>query len=239
VTAKLRRRRALLLLLLLAAASGGLAASEVRRRVRSVEQQVGPAVPVVVAARDLAVGAQLRPRDLETHEVPERFVPSDAIPSRDEAVGASAAVPLAAGSYLTAGALGAGEGRGREGGGLRRGERAIEVGVTGGEALGESAAPGARVDVLVSTEPHAASGRTFVALEDVELLGLSARSGDAIGAGGAGARAATATATLRVTLRQAVYLAAADNYARELRLLARPPGDRARTGPASVGSGAL
>ena len=31
---------------------------------------------------------------------------------------------------------------------------------------------------------------------------------------------------LRVTLRQAVYLTAADNFGREIRLLARPPGDR-------------
>lgn len=238
MTAKLRRRRALLLLLL-ATASGGLTASEVRRRVRTVEQQVGPALPVAVAAHDLAVGAQVRRGDLETRRVPERFVPPDAVASASQAVGATAALPLAAGSYVTAGALGAGASGGREPGALRRGQRAVEVGVTGGEALGEAAGPGARVDVLVSTEPRAASGRTFVALEDVELLGLRPRSEDGIGAGGADSRDATATATLRVTLRQAVFLAAADNYARELRLLARPPGDHTHAGAASVGSGAL
>jgi pilus assembly protein CpaB len=32
-------------------------------------------------------------------------------------------------------------------------------------------------------------------------------------------------ATLRVTVRQAVYLAAAQAFAREIRLLARAPGD--------------
>jgi len=30
-------------------------------------------------------------------------------------------------------------------------------------------------------------------------------------------------------VRQAVYLTAADNFGREIRLLIRPPGDRART----------
>jgi pilus assembly protein CpaB len=35
-------------------------------------------------------------------------------------------------------------------------------------------------------------------------------------------------ASLRVTLRQAVYLAAAQDFARELRLLPRAAGDRSR-----------
>jgi pilus assembly protein CpaB len=36
-------------------------------------------------------------------------------------------------------------------------------------------------------------------------------------------------ASLRVTLRQAVYLAAAQSFAREIRLLPRAAGDRATT----------
>ena len=44
------------------------------------------------------------------------------------------------------------------------------------------------------------------------------------------------SASLRVTLRQAVYLAAAQSFARELRLLPRAAGDRERAGPlADVG----
>jgi pilus assembly protein CpaB len=42
-------------------------------------------------------------------------------------------------------------------------------------------------------------------------------------------------ATLCVTVRQAVFLAAAQAFAREIRLLARAPGDRRRTAPAAVG----
>ena len=41
-------------------------------------------------------------------------------------------------------------------------------------------------------------------------------------------------ATLRVTVRQAVYLAAAGSFAREIRLLARAPGDRRRVGAVSA-----
>ena len=55
---KARRRRGLLLLCV-ALACGGLAASQVAERERSVEQRVGPLVPVLVAARDLDSGARL------------------------------------------------------------------------------------------------------------------------------------------------------------------------------------
>jgi len=112
----------------------------------------------------------------------------------------------------------------------------LEIAVAGGEALSQLGGSGAHVDVLVSTERGDSSGRTFLALEDVELLDLrEGGGGDSEGAAGK----ATATATLRVTLRQAVYLTAAQNFAREVRLLPRPPGDRGRAGRTAVGAGDL
>jgi pilus assembly protein CpaB len=113
--------------------------------------------------------------------------------------------------------------------------------VAGGEALSGSAAPGSRVDVLVSTEGGSGRGRSFLALEDVEVMALRAAGGGSqAGAGGSSDRPApTAVATLRVTLRQAVYLTAAQNFAREVRLLPRPPGDRGRLGRQSVAEGGL
>jgi pilus assembly protein CpaB len=96
------------------------------------------------------------------------------------------------------------------------------------------------VDVLVSTEPGAGGGGTVLALAGAELLRVSASSGEYADpdAPPDASSAPTALATLRVTLRQAVYLTAADNFAREIRLLARPPGDRSRPGVA-VASGDL
>jgi pilus assembly protein CpaB len=225
------RRRRGLLLLALALASGGLAASQVHRRERSVEERVGQLVPVVVAARHLPAGASLRPGALAARRVPARFVPPDTLSSTAGLAGARTAVALAAGSYLTAGHL---EGRRGAGAGDRQslgpGERALEVAVSGGGAL-DGAAPGTRVDVVLTTEPHDGAGRSFVALEDVELLGL--RSGvDAAGYDAdveGDTPAETALATLRVTLRQAVYMTAAENFAREVRVLVRPPGDRRRS----------
>ncbi len=127
---------------------------------------------------------------------------------------------------------------------LRRGERAVQVAVAGGDPLGQAGGPGARVDVLVSTEPRDGAGRTFLALEDVELLALggspAARpADDGPGEGTGAAATASTTATLRVTQRQAVYLTAAQNFAREVRLLPRPAGDARRAGRSAVSAAGL
>jgi pilus assembly protein CpaB len=81
--------------------------------------------------------------------------------------------------------------------------------------------------VLVTRERSGGSGSTRLALEDAEVLSAvpaAADSGDAP-AGGLPRMALG----LRVTVRQAVYLAAAESFAREIRVLARAPGDRRRT----------
>src|SRR3954447_26607505 len=163
-----RRRRALILLSL-ALASGGLAASQVSGTVKRVEARVGRPLPVLVARHDLPAHSQLKAGDLAIREVPGRFVPRDALSTPGEVAGARTAVPLPAGGYVTAGALG---GARREGGGLPGGHRAVEVAVAGGEPLAEQTGAGGRLSVLVSTEAHAGEGRTFLALQDVELLSL-------------------------------------------------------------------
>lgn len=234
------RRRRGLVLLVLALACGALAASEVGDRMSEVEGRIGVPVPVVVAARDIEPGAELSRADLRLSHVPQRFAPPDAPISPDQAVGLRTAGPVAAGSPITAGVVGATTG-GEDPRALRGGERAVEIAVAGGASLLETAVPGARVDVLVSTDPGDGPGSSFVALEDVELLGLAASAqGDApLDADLSVAPATSAVATLRATLRQAVYLTAAQSYAREIRLLPRPAGDRRRVGRATVGANDL
>jgi pilus assembly protein CpaB len=235
-----RRRRRGAILVSLSLACGGLAASRVQTRASEVEAQVGRLVPVLVTLEDVPPGGRLRPRRLAIRQVPERFAPRGGLASPEQAAGQRVAGALAAGDYVTAGALatetdGAG---GRPGTPIRRGERSVEVAVAGGEELA-TAPPGTRVDVIVTTEPGsgAGGGRTYVALQDVELLG--ARPAEAAGAGDGPAAHATTTATLRVTLRQAVFLTAAQSFAREIRLLARPPGDRRAAPPLAVRAGGL
>jgi Flp pilus assembly protein CpaB len=207
-------------MLLVALGCGGLAASEVRERERRAAAAVGPSVPVVVAQRDIPAARRLRPGDLVLRRVPVRFTPPDALRVAAGLDGVRLAVPVAAGSYLTAGLL---EGAAREEGGLRAGERAVEVAVGGGSSLA-GAAPGARVDVVVSTPGDQGAGQAFVALENVELLALRSGGGEAGG-----------LATLRVSAREAVQLLAAADFAQRVRLLVRPPGDRTLIGPAAAG----
>ena len=220
-----RRRRAAVLLSL-ALACGGLAAARVSDRVERAERRTGPLVPVLTAARDLGAGDEIGRGAVAVAEVPARYAPPDAIADPAAVIGARPAVAAVRGAYVTASLLGAGAGPRGAAGPLRRGERAVEVPVTGGSPSAEPAAFGQRVDVVVSTEPRSGPGRSFLALEDVELLAFRPGGGD----GGERPERADGVATLRVTVRQAVYLSAAGNYAREVRLLPRPAGDRGRTG---------
>jgi len=217
------RRRRGLLLLAVALASGGLAASDVHERERRAADQLGPSVDVLVAAQDLRVGEPVRRGAVAIRRVPVRFVPPDALSSAAGVLGARPTVPVASGGYLGAGLFQGGE-AGRGSGALRRGQRAVTVEVAGGASMA-ALAPGARVDVLVSTEGGAGRGRTTMALGGVELL----RLGEA-GTRSDSSGAPTALATLRVSVRQAIYLTAADNFAREIRVLGRPPGDTSRAG---------
>jgi pilus assembly protein CpaB len=211
-----------------------------------VEARVGSPVPVVVARQDLAAGKEIDPGALErlvgVEDVPEKFAPPDSFVDPDEIAGLAPAVPVATGSFLTASHFAASQDTPGSGAGpLRPGERIVEVAVAGGEALA-SLAPGSRVDVLVSTEPRTGSGSTFVALEGVPLVGIAGAPGGGglePASGEGAAAAATALATLRVSVRQAVYLTAAQNFAREVRLLPRPAGDRTRSGRFGVSAAGL
>jgi pilus assembly protein CpaB len=232
-------RRRGLLLLSVALASGGLAASQVHERERREAERLGPAVQVLVATRDIRAGARIARGAVGLRRVPARFAPPDALPSPEAVIGARAATAVAANGYLTASLFEGGEDL--RDGALRRGERAVTVEVAGGTALA-GLQSGARVDVLVSTETGAGGGRTTMALAGAELLRVDAgSSGPYEGAGpasGPPSAGPTALATLRVSLDQAIYLTAADNFAHEVRLLPRPPGDHSRAG-GSVSQGQL
>jgi pilus assembly protein CpaB len=218
-----RRRRAALLLGL-ALALGALAASDVARREAALRDQVGPAVAVLVAARPLDADRRLAPEDLALRRLPERFAPAGGALVPELVVGERLAVPVPAGApigeHLLARAPAA------PGAAVRRGERAVDVVATGSAA---ALATGARVDVLVTRERGSGGGGTELALEDVEVL--AARPAPARDGGGP-----QVAATLRVTVHQAVYLAAAGAFARDIRLLARAPGDHRLAGRARVGA---
>jgi len=216
----MNRRRRGIVLGGLALALGALAASDVAGREAALERRVGPAVDVVVARRALPEGRVLAAADLAVRRVPARFAPAGAIARPGELVGLELGAPVAAGADLSAAAIAAADAP-PPGAPVRAGERVAEVVATGSAA---AIRPGTRVDVLVTREATGgAGGRTLLALQDVEVLAAAPCAGDGTPDAPAGARVAV---SLRVTLRQAVYLAAAQAFARELRLLPRAAGDR-------------
>jgi Flp pilus assembly protein CpaB len=191
----------------------------------SVAGQYGELRPVLVASRDLPRGELIDPRDLgsrlEIRRVPQSFVPPGALTSIGDAVGRVPATPLAAGSYLLESQLTVPRRtRKRRKPALAHGLRPVQIAVTGAEALSAAGGSreGARVDVVVTTEPNVGGrGRTFVAAEGVELLALS-EGGLAGGEEGLGDTAGW-NATLALSRDQALRLIQAENFARQVRLM--------------------
>ncbi|MCW3002378.1 MAG: cpaB [Conexibacter sp.] len=210
-----RRRRAALLLGL-ALLLGALAASDVAGRESALQRSVGPAVPVVVTRTRLAAGAQLDARHLGIRRVPSRFAPTSGYASVSALAGTRTAVALEAGQDVTPAVVD--DGTRAAGAPVRPGERVADL-IARGSA--ELVRPGGRVDVLVTRERGDGGGSTSVALEDAEVL-AAAPAADA----GQGDPGPQVEVSLRVTVRQAVFLAAAQSFARELRLLPRAAGDR-------------
>ena len=214
-----RRRRAALLLGL-ALVLGALAASDVARRERALREQVGPAVEMLVASAPLEAGRRLEPGDVAVRRVPERFAPAGAL-APDLLVGQRLAVDVPAGAPLdvhlleradiAAGPL------------IRRGERAAEVVA---RASPELVVDGVHVDVLIIR-----GRRTGLVLDDVEVIGSRPVPEDA--REGAGPQV---MATLRVTVPQAVYLAAASvvRARRSACSCGRPATARRRVGRSSA-----
>jgi pilus assembly protein CpaB len=214
-----RRRRALLLAGL-ALLLGGLAASDVASRESALREGLGPSVGVVVARTDLEAGSTIRRDALSLREVPERYAPRGSVADPAALVGLRLSADVAAGQELLPALVATPGGSRAPGPAVRPGERVAEV--VAAAPVGQVAA-GGRVDVLVTRDDRpGAPGRTVLALEDVEVLAVAgAPPAESDGA-------ARVAASLRVTLRQAVYLAAAGSFAREVRLLPRAAGDRAR-----------
>jgi pilus assembly protein CpaB len=188
----------------------------------SVARGYGALRPVVVAAAQLPAGKALTPtaaeRDLEVRQVPARFVPDGALRDPAEALGLVPAAAIPSGAYLLAPQLRPPRSD-APGPRLAGDRRPVQISVSGAEALavGGGTAVGARVDVVVTTEPRdAGAGHTYVAASGVPLLALGAApEGDATG---------TAEATLGLTRPQALRLIAAESFARQVTVM--PRGER-------------
>ena len=211
-----------------ALACAALAAAMTGGYREDIQSELGPLRSVVVASVRIpahqAIAAKQIDKLLDVRRVPARFAPAGALAIPDQAAGRAPTAAIPAGTYVLAAQL-------REPGKhhppkhharLAPGSKPVEISVTGAEALAAGGADpvGARVDVVVTTEPGpgGGSGRTYIAAKDVRLLAL-AQSGDAGSNGYATPDADPWTATLALTRSQALRLIQAENFARGVRLI--------------------
>jgi Flp pilus assembly protein CpaB len=170
MSASARRRRGVLLLLV-AALAGSMAAQRVRREERMIQSQIGAPVPVVIARAAIPARTRISPQQIQTDlavaRVPRRYVPPGAVRDPLKLVGSTTAVDIPRGGYLTDATLASARDPRSL---LHAGERAIDVEVSGGARLAALGGPGARVDVVVTTEPRNGSPRAFVAADGAELM---------------------------------------------------------------------
>ena len=198
--------------------AAGISASLANGYGSSVAEGYGPLRTVVVAQTSLESGEVIGPDLLEsalrTRRVPARFAPPGTLSQPGQALGLEPGSDIAAGSYLLSSQLAPPKRARPRSSVLGRGRRPVEIAVTGAGALLAAGAPlsGARVDIVVTTEPRASGpGHTYVAASRVPLLGLTPGEGPG--------PTATSAATLAVTRRQALELIEAENFARQVRLL--------------------
>ena len=97
----MKPRRRAVLLLGLAALLGTLAATDVARREGALREALAPAVPVVVARREVAAGTRLTLAALAVRRVPERYAPALRYGAPRAVAGLRAAVTIPADADVT------------------------------------------------------------------------------------------------------------------------------------------
>jgi pilus assembly protein CpaB len=167
------RMRITLVLLLAIAAGGGLAFGTYRYMQNVPVKTVSlPTKPVVVAATDLELGAQIRPDDLRVVEWPESAMPAGAFSAPDEIIGRGLVMPMIQNEPVLPMKL-----AGKDAGSglpvvIPEGKRAVSVRVNDVIGVAGYVLPGTRVDVLATASPTTsqADTTTKVVLTNVQVL---------------------------------------------------------------------
>ncbi|HET6318922.1 MAG TPA: Flp pilus assembly protein CpaB [Chloroflexota bacterium] len=165
--------RITLVLLLALAAGGGLALGTYRYMQNVPVKTVSmPTKPVVVAATDLELGAQLKADDLHVVEWPASSVPNGAFSTPDEIVGRGLIMPVIQNEPILPMKL-----AGKDAGSglpvvIPEGKRAVSVRVNDVIGVAGYVLPGTHVDVLATATPtnSEVDTTTKVVLTNVQVL---------------------------------------------------------------------
>ncbi|MCC6832053.1 MAG: hypothetical protein IT200_11960 [Thermoleophilia bacterium] len=210
--------------LLIAGAAGVAAALLI-----TVAQRGPGRVPVLVARVEVPAGTVLDEPTLSDAFTATRLsgdAPLGGLPADPaQLVGRRTAAALATGEPLPLAALGGGRPAVAP---LAPGERAVPVPAQAAGAAATALEPGTRVDVVASSGEGPA-GRTRVIVAGAEVLAV-----DQGADGGFGEAPTVGAVLLRAGARDALLITAALNFAREVRLLARPDDEGPGTPVAEV-----
>jgi pilus assembly protein CpaB len=192
-------------------------------------------VAVVIAAKDIQVGAKIGDHDLKVVKYPAQDLPSNVFHTSTPVLGRGAILPIRRGEFVLADQL-AGE---NGGAGLpaliASGMRAVAVRVNDVTSVNGFAVPGARVDVLATGNVTGAEEpSTITLLQNVAVLA----SGQKIERSATGEPQNATVVTLLVPLEDAEKLALATQEA-HIQLVLRNPLDTKRERPAIVGKTTL
>lgn len=167
------------IVLVLAIAAGGTFALATYRYIQNLPAPSSfiPTRPVVVAAADLDVGAELRPEDVRLVEWPAGAVPQNAFDTAQEVIGRGVIFPLVRDEPILASKLaatGAGAGLPPI---IPPGMRALSVRVNDVIGVAGYVLPGTRVDVVATVNPtqNQTDVTSKVVLTNVQVLAAGTR----------------------------------------------------------------
>jgi pilus assembly protein CpaB len=170
-----------------------------------------PMKDVVVAARELEVGATIRPEDVKAAKLPAPLVPQGSFARVEEVVGRPVTSKILAGEPVLGGRLaerGSGFGLAPI---IPTGMRAVSVRVNDVANVAGFALPGMRVDVLATLRPQGEEGpRTTTVLQNILVLS----AGQQLQPDASGKPINVPVVTLLVTPEQAETLTLASNEGR-------------------------
>lgn len=163
-------RKRLLFIGSLALLSGLAVSGWVYQRLQAMATPLKAMVEVVVAANDIDAGAKIGDRDLKIVKYASDDLPAGFFRIKASVVGHGAVLPIHKGEFLLPDKLSEGQGLTAL---IAMGMRAEAVRVNDVSAVGGFAAPGTRVDVLVTGASRGSSElQTRVLLQDILVLAV-------------------------------------------------------------------
>src|SRR5215470_514903 len=165
--------RRLVFIGILALALGAVVSTLVYHQLQAKTAPAKATVDVVVAAKDIQVGAKIAEQDLKMVKYQTDDLPSDFFRAKSSVVGHGAVLPIDKGEFVLPDKLSAGPGLPSL---IALGMRAVSVRVNDVTAVGGFAVAGTRVDVLATGNPRGSNEpQTETILQNIRVLAVGSK----------------------------------------------------------------